>query len=235
MGDRASQLLLAGLSRAAAEPAGLPLHWRKGVDALFTSSAAGKRAAQRSKDEGYLQIVRTESRGKSHLEICALTEKGLAHLFSQVSAKQVLEDFIRAVESRRTQVDELLVSARHIQTGLDALKFAAEKVLREVHAPSSPSFMNGALAPNVDLLPFLTRWQESGAAEDCPLPDLYRQASSPAPSLTIGQFHDRLRRLHDRQQIFLHPWTGPLYAIPEPCFALLVGHEIAYYASARKG
>ena len=28
-------------------------------------------------------------------------------------------------------------------------------------------------------------------------------------------------------------WTGPLYAIPEPPLALLVGHEIAYYASPR--
>jgi hypothetical protein len=235
LADKASQLLLAGLGRAAAEPAGLPLHGRKGVEGLFTGTAAGKFAAQRCKDEGYLQIVRTEPRGKSKLEICALTEKGLAHLISQVSAKEVLEDFIRAVEARRTQINELLGAARHIQTGLDALKLTAERVLREVHAPSPAPSTNGTHALNLDLLPFLTRWQERGAAEDCPLPDLYRQASQPAPRLTIGQFHDALRRLHDQQQIYLHPWTGPLYAIPEPRYALLVGHEIAYYASVRKG
>jgi hypothetical protein len=51
--------------------------------------------------------------------------------------------------------------------------------------------------------------------------------------VTIGQFHDGLRRLHDGATIYLHPWTGPLYELPEPRFALLVGHEIAYYASSR--
>jgi hypothetical protein len=51
--------------------------------------------------------------------------------------------------------------------------------------------------------------------------------------LTIGRFHDGLRRLHDEGQAYLHPWTGPLYAMPEPAFALLVGHEVAYYASPR--
>ena len=52
-------------------------------------------------------------------------------------------------------------------------------------------------------------------------------------TLSIGQFHDGLRELHDREQVYLHPWTGPLYAMPEPAFALLIGHEIAYYASQR--
>ena len=39
---------------------------------------------------------------------------------------------------------------------------------------------------------------------------------------------------HDLGKIYLHPWTGPLYDIPEPPYALLIGHEIAYYASIRK-
>jgi hypothetical protein len=234
LADKASQLLLAGLGRAAAEPAGLPLHARKGAKGLFAGTAAGKLAAQRSKDEGYLQIVGTETRGKSALEICALTDKGLAHLLSQVSPKQVLEDFIRAVESRQAQLNELVGAARQMQTGLDTLKLAAENVLRQVHAPVTAPSINGTHAANLDLLPLLVRWQESGAAEDCPLPELFRQACVAAPHLTVGSFHDALRRLHDQQQIYLHPWTGPLYAIPEPPFALLVGHEIAYYASARR-
>jgi hypothetical protein len=61
---------------------------------------------------------------------------------------------------------------------------------------------------------------------------LYRRACQ-THTLSIGQFHDVLRRLHERDQVYLHPWTGPLYAMPEPQVALLVGHEIAYYASIR--
>jgi hypothetical protein len=42
-----------------------------------------------------------------------------------------------------------------------------------------------------------------------------------------------LRQLREQQQIELHPWTGPLYAIPEPVYALLCGHEVVYYARKR--
>jgi hypothetical protein len=85
------------------------------------------------------------------------------------------------------------------------------------------------------VLQLLTSWNESGASEDCPLPTLYRQLHETYSQLSIGQFHDELRRLHGLEQLYLHPWTGPLYAIPEPAYALLVGHEVAYYASLRKG
>jgi hypothetical protein len=62
---------------------------------------------------------------------------------------------------------------------------------------------------------------------------LFGQARQASPGLTIGQFQDGLRRLLDAGHIYLHPWTGPLYDIPEPPYALLIGHEIAYYASIR--
>ncbi len=65
------------------------------------------------------------------------------------------------------------------------------------------------------------------------MPELYRQAQGRLPRLTIGQFHDVLRRLYNEGQVYLHPWTGPLYDLPEPPQALLVGHEVAYYASLR--
>jgi hypothetical protein len=84
------------------------------------------------------------------------------------------------------------------------------------------------------LLACLTEWRSSGASEDCPLPELFQRAKIGATGLTIGAFHDGLRRLHDAGQVYLHPWTGPLHALPEPSFALLVGHEIAYYASLKK-
>ena len=76
---------------------------------------------------------------------------------------------------------------------------------------------------------FLEQWSANNTAEDCPLPQLYRQLKG----VTIGQFHDVLRRLHAEQRIYLHPWTGPMSELPEPPLALMVGHEIAYYASPR--
>jgi hypothetical protein len=79
----------------------------------------------------------------------------------------------------------------------------------------------------------LERWHVSGASEDHPLAELFRHVQAGIPGLTIGRFHDALRDLHEADRIYLHPWTGPLYELPEPAFALLVGHLIAYYASSR--
>ncbi len=143
-----------------------------------------------------------------------------------------------------------------MQAGLDQLKATAEKVLQSLssgqnsvssgHGAGTGGSRNGTPASNGEarngaptaeqqwtkaILAYLDRWQASGASEDCPLSELYRQTCKTALALTIGQFHDGLRRLHDQQQIYLHPWTGPMYDIPEPPYALLVGHEIAYYAS----
>jgi len=84
------------------------------------------------------------------------------------------------------------------------------------------------------LVKHLESWQAADILDDCALPELYHRARQAFPTLTIGQFHDGLRTLQERGQIYLHPWTGPLYDIPEPALALLVGHEIAYYASTRR-
>jgi hypothetical protein len=79
----------------------------------------------------------------------------------------------------------------------------------------------------------LRRWESSGTLEDCSLPELFRRLREQLPGLTLGHFHDGLRQMQEQEQVYLHPWTGPLYDLPEPPCALLIGHEVAYYASLR--
>src|SRR5437870_497886 len=101
LADKAFQLVLDGLSRAMAEAPGLPLYASKACTGLFSTSSQGKQAAQYCKDSGYLQIVATQNKGKGVQEVCALTEKGLSYLLSQVSPKQAVEDLVCAVEARQ--------------------------------------------------------------------------------------------------------------------------------------
>ncbi|HWG42280.1 MAG TPA: hypothetical protein VN688_05790 [Gemmataceae bacterium] len=275
MADKSNQLILSALSRAAATPAGVPLHGGKAVTGLFPTNAAGKQAAQRSQEDGYLCLVAVEDavsgdsgaggtatlvkKKTTGYPLCAITEKGLTYLLSQVSPRQVLEDFVRAVEAREKQADDLLAIAHQMQQSLSALKANAEKVLQHTYQPeSSPEhggtgslrtmlagFLQEDASPQAApaspaaalhdiLLAELTRWHSAGASEDCPLPHLFQATRNAKLNGTIGQFHDALRQLHDQGQIYLHPWTGPLYDIPEPPYTLLIGHEIAYYASIRK-
>lgn len=237
MADKSEQLVLDALSRAVADPGGAPLYGGKGAPGLFVASAAAKQAAQRCKDDGYLHVVRTEAKGKAVQEICAITEKGLAYLLGQLSPRPVLEELVRTLEARRAEIGALVASAQKTQSSFDALKATVEKVLQQLRQPASPLADsicgNGAETWLVKVLSYLAQRQSAGAVGDCPLPELYRWAKETNPALTVGQFHDGLRKLHQQQAIYLHPWTGPLYDLPEPALALLVGHEVAYYVSRR--
>ena len=155
---------------------------------------------------------------------------------------------MRAIEARQGQADELLTVARRLHGNLDALKDSVEKVLplvagagRNGDGPLADLFRSFAKVAPAPALPddalmlHLERWHQSSASEDCPLPELFRRVSSDVPGLTLGAFHDALRRLHDAGRLYLHPWAGPLYDLPEPPCALLVGHVVAYYASSRNG
>jgi len=243
MADKSTPLILEALGRAAAQPAGLPLHGAKGTPGLFAASTSAKILAKRCKDEGLLRVVRTETHGKTVQEICALSEQGLTYLLSQVSPKQVLEDLMRGLEFHQCQMGTLVTTARDMQASLEALKTLAEKISQQVRytpgaggAPASNGSAPTAGGPDpwvASVLAHLQTWRASAALEDCPLPELYRVARQITPALSIGHFHDGLRRLHAQQQLYLHPWTGPLYELPEPALALLIGHVIAYYASLR--
>jgi hypothetical protein len=235
--------MLAALSRAAADGAGLPLYASKTKGpGLFPGTALGKQAAQRCRDEGYLQEVPDAmGAGRSAGPVCTLTDKGRAFLLSQVSPRQVLEDFVRVLEARESQVAGVLAQVRQLQTSLEGLRHSIAGVLDQVRQAETPG-LNGLCQefrqveadPAGWVVQALAGWARSGASEDCPLPELYREVRGHCPELTLGAFHDALRRLQDAGTIYLHPWTGPLYQVPEPPCALLVGHEIAYYASLRE-
>jgi hypothetical protein len=222
MADRTVPLVLAGLSRAAAEAAGGPLHGTRAQPGLFAATAAGKQAARRCLDEGLLRVVEPAPRGR---DLCAVTDRGLEFVLDHAGARAVLEDFIRVLDGRQAQAAELLAEARRMQAGLDALRANAERVLLHLQRQAQP-----ADAWEAAVLDYLAR---RSAAGDCPLPELYRQACLAEPGLTVGRFHDGLRRLCEQQRLYLHPWTAPLYDLPEPACALLAGHEVAYYASIR--
>ena len=243
-------MIVEALSRALADPSGAPLHGGKNRPGLFAASAAAKKAAQQCKDENWLQVLHTQKQGRGEIEICAITEKGLAHLAGQLRPKQVLEELLAAVESQKQEVAALIAAVQKMDAGTEMFRAAAEKALQRLSedgGAGNGEHANGKLAHRTPMtatpittdaegtaLEALKQWQMAHPTEDCRLPELYRQVCDDAGDLSIGEFHDALRHLHAEGRIYLHPWTGPLYDMPESALALMVGHEVAYYASMRQ-
>ena len=227
MADLSHQLLLAALTRAAAEPGGLSLYAQKGEIGLFPATTKAKPLAERAKTEGLLRVVEFDNKNKGR-EVCVLTEKGMQLLVRQANPKQIVEDFVRVLEDRQAEVETLGDTVTRMADGLSAIQETLKHVLPRLTEKAGAA--DGLIA---DIKGRLAEWHASAeASQDCPLPTLYTKLDA-AGRASIGQFHDALRQLHDDHQIYLHPWTGALYAMPDPAYALLVGHEIAYYASGR--
>ncbi len=113
MADKAGQIVLSALSLAVADAAGLPLHATKSTPGLFPATVLGKQAAERCTAEGLLKPLSSlmrefhatePTRSKAPVETFAITEKGYAYLFSQVSPRPVLEDLLRSLEKRQAEV-----------------------------------------------------------------------------------------------------------------------------------
>jgi len=213
--DKLTQQIVEALSQAAAEPAGRPLFAAKSAPGLFP--AAAKLAAQKCVRDGLLTLAATDR--------YTITPAGWEFLLAAVNPKQVLEDFVRILEVRQTEVNELLDSARSMAISLHGLKDAVTRVLPQVTASRVET-----REPLGEAILAQLRSRSAAAGEDCPLPDLYRRLQ---PRPTLGEFHDALRALHSAGAIYLHPWTGPLTELPDPDCALLAGHGVAYYASTR--
>lgn len=221
MADKSTRLMLDALTRAAAEPDGLPLYARKGSEGLFPFTTLAKSAADRCTAEGFLELT-------DGAETAKLSEAGMKFLLDHANPKQLIEDFLRVVESRQTEIDAIAGTLERMRKSMDGMTATLREAL--------PSPYRNGHAPGNDLasqlLQKLQTWRDANAARDCPLPRLYQDLAEPKP--TIGQFHDALRKMHDLGKVAAHPWTGPLYDLPEPKFALLIGHEIAYYVAPRE-
>lgn len=258
MGDQLAKhrdVITAALARALAAPGGLPLVGGRQAS-LFAATAGGKQAAAAALEAGLLEPVRSEVKGRTATPICVLSERGLEFLKAQAADPAVLRQLLVAVESCGRElsrlgqaVTELGQSFSHVHRLLASLTKVEEPVCSQ-HGERNGQAELGRDSPSgtateADAVKWdqavwhqavaaeLERWQLERGGMDCPLPVLWRRAQQVDPTVTLGNFHDLIRRWHQSHWVHVHPWTGPLHELPEPGIALLVGHAVIYYVSRR--
>lgn len=225
--------ILTALAQSYASPGEVPLHTTKALPGLFPANALGKAAAQATLQSNWLQSVRTETKGKTVTTFVTLTATGTAYLLEQTDPKPLLEQVQARLQREASHLQEVQAMVRTAFQTMEALKTRVEQLVALVDQRQVVQARVSVPAWEDRLAEYLHQRETMRPAEDCPLPELYQQARQIMPELSVGTFHDGLRRLHADRRIALQPWTGPLHELPEPSLALLQGHSLAFYASSQ--
>ncbi|HLW67353.1 MAG TPA: hypothetical protein VKS79_18710 [Gemmataceae bacterium] len=248
MDDRIRDHIVTALKQALTQPSAQRLHKSGKLAGLFSgrSGAAGE-AATLAMREGWLDVVRTETKGKLRIEWVKITPKGVEFLHASESPVAVLRELQTALQTTREGVPVWLAQLDQRWEGftqqvweemdkltqrLDALSTRVEEALRR----------SGTIGPNVPpnvaakvlwaeaALTYLDERKESGSPEACPLPELFAAVRMHHPKLELMEFHDGVRRLHDHRVLLLTPFGDSTENLPEPEYALIDGAKVLYFA-----
>jgi hypothetical protein len=245
--DRVTDALVAALRQALAGPEEHRLYRAGKLDGLFASraGAAGAAAVQALAQE-LLVPTRSETKGKVVIEWVRLTPSGVDFLHQHESPVRALEEVRHALRSNQQNlpvwlddmratlaaVDERLAAdARKWTERLDGLTRRVEDALRRLESerPLLPPEVADAYPWSVDALNYLDRRKTGGAPGDCPLPELFAALTRTHATLSVGAFHEGLRRLHDRRVLRLKPAEDGT-SLTHPEFALFDGGAVLYFA-----
>jgi hypothetical protein len=240
--DAKTTALVAALKEAMSRPEEQPLCKAGKLPGLFASRTGdpGEAASQAVKD-GLLEVVRTETKGKTTTEWVRITPRGVQFVYQHESPRAVLEELVqllrvnpdgvpRWAEELRAQLQGLINRYHDVldrqQALLNHLRQRAEEALRKLEAPPSGESTLGAW--QLDALAYLDRRRAAAGAAECLLPELFNALRGQHDALDLASFHAGLAELRERGAIELLPFEGHLSDLAEPEFALLEGAAVFY-------
>jgi hypothetical protein len=240
------QLALQVLSHALNDPSPKVLHGGKGKGIFESAAAAAKQAAQFCLEQRWLEATgQFEGKGKSRKELYRITSAGIRAVLDHSEPVTLLRDSLTVLERQAGQFQFLQATITNTLAALQSQKEMVaklsdklrppdvEKVLQKMSRGSEAS--TATRSPGADLewlsgaVAYLADYQRRQPFGHCPLPELFHGVAEPR-GVTIGGFHDGLRRLVQEGRIRLHPYTGPAYQLQDEQYALVAGQEIKYYA-----
>lgn len=249
MKDRTVEILVEVLKQALAEPGEQRLFRSGKLAGLFASrSGVNAEAAACAVREGLLEVVRTETKGKTAQEWVRLTPRGVDYLHDHESPVRALKDLQAVLQATREGVplwlaemrqelqalaSRLTEEAQRWTHRLEVLSRQVEEALRRAEADGArtPEGATATVPWAAEALGYLDRRRAGGAPSDCPLPELFAALYPKWADLSLTAFHDGLRRLQDRRALRLLPFPGPPSELPEPEYALLEGSAVLYYVA----
>jgi hypothetical protein len=242
-----SDVLVQALKEAMARPEEQPLFKSGKQPGLFAArTGAPGEAAQHAIRDGLLEVVRTETKGKSSIEFVRITPRGVQFVYQHESPKAVLEELVqvlqqnqegmpRWVQEMRSQLQALTNRFNDLlerqSRWLETLQQRTEEALRRLGTePKQPAAVSSW---QLDVLDYLDQRRVAVNSAECTLPELFSHLRERHADLVLPVFHEGLANLRDRGSIELIPFTGHLSELAEPEFALLEGSAV-YHTVRRR-
>lgn len=202
-------------------------------------------AATLALSDGYLEIVRTESKGKFPVEWVRVTPKGVELVLQRESPARAMDELRDALqltsvglpawmmqlrqglqELSSKLTEQVMALSKRLETLSDRIQEALDRT--QETTPKVPSGTAESYPWAQDVLTYLNRRRESGLDGPCPLPELFGSLRARHAGLSVQDFHTGLRRLHDRALVKLIPFDGA-DPLPQPEYALLDGACVYYH------
>jgi hypothetical protein len=245
--DKVKQILIDALREAAGASGEQRLYRSGKLPGIFPGrTGTSHEAATQALRDQLVEVVRTETKGKTTVEWARVTPKGVEFLHSHESPVRALDELRAALQVTqegvplwvadiRRQLDtlgtRLTEEVQAVMRRLDVLtQRVAEALQRAGHGTGLPEQAVVALPWGPDAVGYLERRKAGGVANDCPLPELFAAVREKHPDLLVKDFHAGLRRLHDRGAVRLVPFAAD-GALPEPEYALLDGAAVYYHVT----
>ena len=243
--DRVNELLVETLSQALAVPGEHRLYRAGKLDGLFPGRAAAcVEAAEFAQNEGLLERVRVETRGKTEIEWVRIAPKGVEFLHAHESPVRALHEMRAALRANQQAVplwlDAMRSSLRDLETRLSAdaerwlerlgaMDRRVSDTLRrlEAAAPLVPAEVLESHPWAVDALNYLDRRACAGATDACSLPELFAAIANHHAGLSLSSFHEGMRGLHKRRAVLLVP-ANDSATMTRPEFAMLDAGGVFY-------
>ncbi|CAN5306925.1 hypothetical protein BH10PLA2_BH10PLA2_29930 [soil metagenome] len=252
MADKGTQLLLEVLKQALTDAGEHRLFRSAKLDGLFASqTAANKDAADLMLRDGLLEIVRTETKGKTTTQWVRSTPKAVDFVHQHESPLQTLQDLKLLLQTTKDGLPQWLDDLRQrLVQQSDELTREVQKWsqrLESLHTQVSEALQKATVMPKRlgvndsdsewarELLDYLGRRKSTGMEGECSLPELFNALQLSHKEMSISGFHDQLMRLQDRRTLRLLPFSGDVSTIPEPEFALPDGTQLLYYVAEEAG
>jgi hypothetical protein len=125
--------------------------------------------------------------------------------------------------------------AEKIDQAFASLQKRLEKPMSLAPAQSMPVSPEPVKVPpkstdwSEDVIRMVVEQKQRSSFQRLTLPQIFERLRTTHPDMTLGQFHDGLRRLQDEKRLRLGPYTQALATLDDPRNALFLDREVKFY------